>query len=255
MDPRGKGGSAVSWATTSRVYRASSVSTIFVVLDVQRRQVELAKKYGIFGFCFHYYWFGGKRLLDLPLKQFLDNPELDFPFCLCWANENWTRRWDGLDNEVLIAQAHSPQDDLAFIESVEPMLRDKRYIRVNGRPLLIVYRPSLLPDPRQTAQRWRDYWRKASCGGLYLVAVQAFETVDPRPLGFDAAVEFPPHKLAEGAPVLNSQMEIVNPDYQGVICDYSYMVESRRRFIVRTLPCSEGFVLHGTTTRGSLEGV
>ena len=134
-----------------------------------------------------------------------------------------------MDNEVLIAQTHSPQDDLAFIESVEPMLRDKRYIRVNGRPLLIVYRPSLLPDPRQTAQRWRDYAAKSRFDGLYLVAVQAFETVDPRPLGFDAAVEFPPHKLAEGAPVLNRQMEIVNPDYQGVICDYSYMIESAKK--------------------------
>ena len=71
--------------------------------------------------------------------------------------------------------------------------------------------------------------RRSSLGGLYLVAVQAFETVDPRPLGFDAAVEFPPHKLAEGAPVLNSQMEIVNPDYQGVICDYSYMIESAKK--------------------------
>ena len=198
------------------------------LIDVQRRQIELARKYGIFGFCFHYYWFAGKRLLYLPLKQFLDNPELDFPFCLCWANENWTRRWDGLDNEVLIAQAHSPQDELAFIESVEPMLRDKRYIRVNGRPLLIVYRPSLLPDPRQTAQRWRDAAKK-QFGDLYLVAVQAFETVDPRRLGFDAAVEFPPHKLAEGAPVLSNQMEIINPDYQGVICDYSYMVDAAKK--------------------------
>jgi O-antigen biosynthesis protein len=198
------------------------------VLDVQKRQLELARKYGIFGFCFHYYWFAGKRLLDLPLKQFLDNTSLDFPFCLCWANENWTRRWDGLDDEVLVAQAHSPQDDLAFIESVEPILRDKRYIRVNGRPLLIVYRPSLLPDPRQTAQRWRDAAKK-QFGDLYLVAVQAFETVDPRRLGFDAAVEFPPHKLAEGAPVLSNQMEIINPDYQGVICDYSYMVDAAKK--------------------------
>jgi O-antigen biosynthesis protein len=199
------------------------------LIDVQRRQVELAKKYGIFGFCFHYYWFAGKRLLDLPLKQFLETPDLDFPFCLCWANENWTRRWDGFDQEVLIAQAHSPEDDLAFIKSVETAFDDRRYIRVNGQPLLIVYRPALLPNPRQTAQRWRDYLAKSKFGGFYLAAVQAFETSDPRPLGFDAAVEFPPHKLAEGAPVLNSQVEIVNPDYQGVICDYSYMVESAKK--------------------------
>ena len=199
------------------------------LIDVQRRQVELAKKYGIFGFCFHYYWFRGKRLLDLPLKQFLENPDLDFPFCLCWANENWTRQWDGLDQEVLIAQAYSPGDDLAFIRSMEPAFRDRRYVRVNGRPLLIVYRPSLLPEPRETARRWRDYCANSNLGGLYLVAVQAFGTEDPRPLAFDAAVEFPPHKLADGAPVLNSQMEIVNPDYQGVISDYSYMVESAKK--------------------------
>jgi len=199
------------------------------VPEIQERQVELARKYGIFGFCFHYYWFGGKRLLDLPLKQFLGNTDLDFPFCLCWANESWTRRWDGLDHEVLIAQAHSPDDDLAFIEGIEPALRDRRYIRVNGRLLLVVYRPGLLPDPKASAQRWRDYCARKSLGGLYLVAVQAFETKDPRPLGFDAAVEFPPHGLAVGAPILNSQMNIVNPNYQGVICDYSYLIESAKK--------------------------
>jgi len=199
------------------------------VPEIQKHQVELARKYGIFGFCFHYYWFGGKHLLDLPLKQFLNDPRLDFPFCLCWANENWTRRWDGLDHEVLIAQAHSPEDDLAFIKSLEPAFRDRRYIRVNGQPLLVIYRPSLLPDPCETAHRWRDYCRKSNLGGLYLVAVQAFETLDPRSLGFDAAVEFPPHKLGQGAPVLNSQMEIVNPNYQGVICDYNYLIESAKK--------------------------
>ena len=197
--------------------------------EIQKRQVELAKLYGIFGFCFHYYWFGGKRLLHLPLKQFLGNPDLDFPFCLCWANESWTRRWDGLDHEVLIAQAHSPDDDLAFIEDIEPALRDPRYIRVDGRLLLVVYRPGLLPDPKASARRWRDYCARKSLGGLYLVAVQAFETEDPRPLGFDAAVEFPPHKFGVGAPVLNSQMKIVNPNYQGVICDYSYLIESAKK--------------------------
>jgi glycosyltransferase involved in cell wall biosynthesis len=197
------------------------------LIEVQRRQIELAKKYGIYGFCFHYYWFSGKHLLDVPLKRFLENPDLDLPFCLCWANENWTRRWDGLDNEVLIAQTHSPDDDLAFIKDIEPALRDKRYIRVNGRPALIVYRPALLPDPQQTARIWRDYC-KNSLNGLYLVAVQAFGTDDPRPLGFDAAVEFPPHKLGRGAPLLNSELEIGNPDYQGFIYDYAYLMESAK---------------------------
>ncbi|HJU62573.1 MAG TPA: glycoside hydrolase family 99-like domain-containing protein, partial [Candidatus Binatia bacterium] len=197
------------------------------LFEVQRRQIELAKKYGIYGFCFHYYWFSGKHLLDVPLNRVLENPELDLPFCLCWANENWTRRWDGLDNEVLMAQTHSPDDDLAFIKDIEPALRDKRYIRVNGRPLLIVYRPALLPDPKQTAERWRDYCTK-TLNGLYLVAVQAFGTDDPRPLGFDAAVEFPPHKLGRGAPVLNSELEIGNPDYRGFIYDYAYLMESAK---------------------------
>ena len=110
--------------------------------------------------------------------------------------------------------------------------------------MLIIYQAVFASRPDgETAQRWRDYCAKKQLGGLYLVAVQAFETVDPRPLGFDAAVEFPPHKLAEGAPVLNSQMEIVNPNYQGVICDYSYMVESAKKissfglyFVQRSLP-------------------
>ncbi|MGB7949977.1 MAG: glycoside hydrolase family 99-like domain-containing protein, partial [Candidatus Binatia bacterium] len=206
--------------------------------EIQKRQVELAKRYGIFGFCFHYYWFGGKRLLDLPLKQFLKNPELDLSFCLCWANENWTRRWDGLSQEVLIAQAHSPDDDLAFIQSIEPALRDRRYIRVNGQPLLIVYRPGLLPDPKATVQRWRDYCTK--WGGVYLVAVQAFETDDPRPIGFDAVVEFPPHQLGMGAPILNSQMAIVNPNYRGIIYDYNFFVETAKKIQRSDFPIFRG---------------
>jgi glycosyltransferase involved in cell wall biosynthesis len=194
------------------------------LVDAQRQQLELAKHYGISGFCFHHYWFGGRRLLERPFNQILANPELDLPFCLCWANENWTRRWDGMEQDVLMSQNHSAEDDLAFIADIAPALRDPRYIRFKGRPVLLVYRASLLPDAQATAERWRDYCRHEGIGKLYLVAVRSFGIKDPRPFGFDAAVEFPPHNA--GRVVLNEKMRIINPNYQGTIYDYNEMALS-----------------------------
>ncbi|MCF5931428.1 glycoside hydrolase family 99-like domain-containing protein, partial [Xanthomonas perforans] len=193
------------------------------IVDVMRRQAELAKLYGVEGFCFHYYWFAGKRLLERPLDQLLAS-DIDLPFCICWANENWTRRWDGLENEVLIAQDYGPEDDLAFIETLEPLLRDPRYIRVDGRPLVILYRPSLLPDAASTLDRWRTHCRESGVGELFLCMVQ-FDKLDPREYGFDAAVEFPPHKVAAGLPSINSELEIINPGYQGSVVDYANVVD------------------------------
>jgi len=198
------------------------------VVDVMRRQVQLARHYGLKGFCFHYYWFNGKRLLERPLQQFMANPDIDFPFCVCWANENWTRRWDGLDDDVLIRQEHSAEDDLAFIASLEPMLRDPRYIRIDGRPLIVLYRPSLLPDAAATLERWRGYCRRIGVGELFLAMVQ-FDVEDPRIHGFDAAIEFPPHKLASGLEPVNKRLDIVNPAYQGNVIEYGDIVERARR--------------------------
>ena len=112
-------------------------------------QIEMAKSYGIGGFCYYYYWFSGKRMLQGPLDDMLADSKNDMPFCLCWANENWTRRWDAADHEILIAQRYRKNDDLEFIKSVEPFMKDKRYIRLNGKPVLLIYRPQHLPDARK----------------------------------------------------------------------------------------------------------
>lgn len=160
-----------------------------------KKQSELAKRHGIFGFCFYHYWFHGKRLLSTPVDNLLDHPEIDINFCLCWANENWTRRWDGLDNDILISQKHSDQDDMLFIQDISKYFDDPRYIKIEDRPLLFIYRPSLFPNIKVTIQRWRKWSIDNGYGDLHLVASQAFDNFgDPRSYGFDAAYEFPPNQ-------------------------------------------------------------
>jgi lipopolysaccharide biosynthesis protein len=185
---------------------------------IQKRQAELARDFGLHGFCYYYYWFNGRRILERPLTQLLEHPEIDFPYCVCWANENWTRRWDGNEEEVLLAQQHSPEDDAAFLQSLVPMLRDPRYIRVDGKPMLLVYRANLFPDPIATTDRWRRMAGEMGLGGLHLCAVLFNGIEDPRSLGFDAGVEFPPHKLINSE---NDVDEIAIPHgFRGRLVDY-----------------------------------
>jgi glycosyltransferase involved in cell wall biosynthesis len=187
---------------------------------VMRRQVELARQYGLHGFCFYHYWFAGKRLLEKPLDQFAADPEIDFPFCICWANENWSRRWDGREDEILIGQEHSEESDFAFIRDAEPFLRHRNYIRIHNRPMLVIYRVNLLPNPAATARRWREHCRKAGLGDPYLVAAEVFERIDPRKIGFDAVVEFPPNTPGQREN-LAPKLARLNPGYTGGVFRYS----------------------------------
>ncbi|MEP6906844.1 MAG: glycoside hydrolase family 99-like domain-containing protein [Pseudoxanthomonas sp.] len=209
------------------------------LVDNMRRQAELARLYGVHGFCFHHYWFSGRRLLERPIDQLIAHPDIDLPFCLCWANENWTRRWDGHDEDVLLGQRYTPEDDLAFIVDLLPYLRDSRYIKIDGRPLIIVYRPSLLPDCSRTLQIWRERCREEGIGEIFLAMVQ-FDIDDPNTLGFDAAIEFPPHKLARGLPCINERMEIINPEYAGYIVDYQDLVASGKNWPEPAYPLFKG---------------
>ncbi|WP_114347654.1 glycoside hydrolase family 99-like domain-containing protein [Paracoccus lutimaris] len=197
-------------------------------IEAQKRQIELAKLYGLGGFCFYWYWFGGKRLLEKPVENWLNNPELDFPFCVCWANENWTRRWDGKDSEIIMGQKHSPADDLAFIAELGPYLRDPRYIRINGKPLVLVYRPSALPDAAATAGRWRNWCRQNGIGEIYLAYTQSFELADPRVYGFDAAIEFPPNNASPT--VLTDRIEGLDPEFNGIVYDWNFYVDRSRDY-------------------------
>lgn len=163
------------------------------VRETRRDQIRTAKEYGIDGFCYHYYWFSGTRLLNAPLDDMLADPESDMPFCLCWANENWTKRWDAAEHEVLIAQKYLPDDDLKFINSLVPFLSDPRYIRLNGVPILIVYRPQHLPDARKSAHIWREYCRSEGIGEIHICAALTHGNMDFAQYGFDSGVEFPPH--------------------------------------------------------------
>ena len=163
--------------------------------EVLRKQAEIARQFGIEGFCFHFYWFGGKRLLETPLENLLSDRSIDLPFCINGANENWTRRWEGRDQEILLGQQHSAEDDLAFADAAVRLFEDPRYIRAGDRPLLLLYRPAELPDARATVERWRSHFAQRDVNPLILMT-QVFGDLDPAKYGFDGAVAFPPVSAA-----------------------------------------------------------
>lgn len=190
--------------------------------SIQERQIELAKHYGVYGFCYYYYWFDGKKLLETPLNSVLENKDLDLPFCLCWANENWTKRWDGDENEVIIEQRHSPESDIAFIKDIEPALKDPRYIKIDGKPIVVVYQPSLLPDFKSTLKSWREYARNCGIGEIYVAGTTAFGFHDYKAYELDGLIQFPPHNLS--CPQARGVKEL-NPDFSGRIFQYSDAAE------------------------------
>ena len=193
-------------------------------IEVLKAQSELARAAGIQSFCFYYYWFNGKRLMQKPLDLFA-NSDIDQEFCILWANENWTRRWDGRDEDVLIAQDYDEEHEDAFIADTAIYMSNPRYTRVNGKPLFILYRPSLLPDTAMTIARWRDKWSAAMGITPLVYMVQSYTEFDPRPFDCDGAVEFPPHKVSRGLKRQNKHHDIFDAQYTGQIRRYADVVD------------------------------
>ena len=192
--------------------------------DVMRRQIDMARAAGLFGFCFYHYWFDGARVLEKPIERFLADPTLDFPFCIMWANENWTRTWDGSEKEIILGQTYRREDDIPFLDDVARHMKDPRYIRLNDRPLFFIYRPGHIPDNINRLREWRQIFKDRHGLEPLIYNAQAFGDNDPRTLETDGAIEFPPHKILGKAANIASELPLLDQNFQGDIRRYEDIV-------------------------------
>ncbi|MFN9749416.1 MAG: glycoside hydrolase family 99-like domain-containing protein [Burkholderiales bacterium] len=195
--------------------------------EVLRKQWAQMRCAGVHGLIFYHYWFSGRMILEEPAKILLGTTDIKMPFCFCWANENWTRRWDGNEREVLLGQEYSPQDARAFMEYLIPFFRDSRYIRIDDRPVLYVYRPSSMPDSRQYLAIWREVCAEQGLPPPYVIATLTRGALSAEEFGMDAAQERVLHDWTDGAvpasnPSLGAYRAIAHPvlDYSAVVDHY-----------------------------------
>ena len=194
------------------------------------RQIELALDYGIYGFCFYFYWFDGERLLDFPLNRFVNDETIGYPFSLCWCNEDWSRQWSGSSNTTLIAQSPTEVSYRRFIHATLPYLAKKNYIHIAGQPILTVYKPDEVPNPVKTLAYWREVVQKAHGENLYIIAsigtAKQYET-NYLALGFDAVSEFSPGPQLAAMKETSRTKDFVCDVWQGTIYDYGTFVREK----------------------------
>jgi lipopolysaccharide biosynthesis protein len=193
--------------------------------SARKWQAEIAKKHGIYGFCYYHYWFKGKRLLEKPFNEVLRTGEPDFPFCLSWANEPWTRRWDGLEHDVLMPQNYGNEEDWKqHFDYLLKVFQDDRYIRVDDKPLFVIYRPGIIPCCEEMLKYWDTLAKQNGLKGIFFA-----ETLNgfaiPRVKGFDASIEFEPNYTMEHGDCRNIWNLVRGLDYG---TKYRYVVNYDR---------------------------
>ena len=163
---------------------------------VMERQIEIAKAYGLYGFCFYYYWFSGKKVLEKPLEYFLKS-DINFKFHFCWANENWSKLWDGGNKEIILEQKLEKNDAEKFFADILPYIKDERYEKIDNSPLLMIYRPSLFEKEKflKFINKINELAKKEGFNGFYIMASSAFNFDEPQEYGCKGIIEFPPHKV------------------------------------------------------------
>lgn len=199
-------------------------------LDTFKRQIYLAKQYGIYGFCMHYYWFSGKRIMEKPLELLLEHKELDMPFCFNWATENWTSLWDAGNNSIMYEQKFSVQETEGFMEDILPYMKDSRYIKIDEKPVLVLYRVNqfLQRDVIEVISSFRKKAKQAGFPDLYIMISNAGGFMDDvTAWGADAIVEFPPHYVSHMTSYYVPS-GYVNPHFSGRILDATGFVEQKK---------------------------
>lgn len=156
-------------------------------------QADLANKYGVYGFCIYHYWFEGKMLLEKPMEILRKHEEINIRYCVCWANESWTRTWYGLEKEILMAQGYGDSKDWdAHFFYLLDFFRDPRYIKINNKPLLNLYRSSDISCLKEMLERWNTLAREYGFDGLYLVVANTAGDLEARTELVDAYYNFEP---------------------------------------------------------------
>lgn len=220
--------------------------------EIKYQQSALARSAGIDAFCVYLYWFNGQRLLEKPLEQWRDRPDL-LPYCVSWANEAWTRRWDGKEHDVLMPQTYDEGFENQFFEDVLPHFRAAHYLRHDNRPILVVHRADLIPSPRSFAARLRDLSVQAGLPGLYLIAAETKPGIDSNALGFDAVAEFPPVGANTMGAAYLRPVKGVSPAFRGRLMSYRRLsrryLRRRRQTFVRHAGIMPGW--DNTARRGA----
>ncbi|MEJ5264855.1 MAG: glycoside hydrolase family 99-like domain-containing protein [Bacteroidales bacterium] len=187
------------------------------VIEPLKHQAELARRYGIFGFCFYHYWFNGKLLLEKPAENLLQHKDIQINFCFSWANEPWTRTWSGKGNEVLMPQNYGDKDDwIRHFNYLLPFFQDERYIKVDGQPMFLIYKSKSIENCKEMMETWIELAKQHGMPGIHFVETLRDASPDSRMLPFSAKVEFEPARS-------------FNNDY------VSLNIKRIRRLVIRTL--------------------
>lgn len=189
--------------------------------EVQEKQAVIAENYGLTAFAFYQYWFSGKKLLSMPIDHFYNNTNINLKFMLCWANENWTRSWDGLNKDVLLEQSYDAGWEEAYAQDVAIYLKSPKYYRRAGKPVLQIYNVSAIPDCKKCIQNLRKSFIELGVGEIEILAVLFYGVDrDADKYGVDGFSEFPPHRLVFIGKAGN-ELDEVDHNFNGNIYSYT----------------------------------